>query len=361
MRVDFVYGEDEFLVGRKASQLLQEFLDEHSQFQPEILDGSFSSVAESRDFLVQFSESIHTLPLFGADKIIWIKSLSFLADAPSENQQKWVDEFFLMISEAKAVGIPLILSASPVDRRLKNFKFLVKNSDVYEISGNPETLAQCMVEDEVKRLGLRFPEPLRATFLEKVGLDTRSISNEIEKIDLYLGNAREVTLDLISNLACEGPEENFFETVEAFYSGNRRLLAESLRRYFALYSDGRPLITALQNRNRLLLQLSLLQRLGVWQVGLSGFYKKVPFQEFREKMEPHFRDFQEKTTCNIFSQNPWYLQRLHPILERFSFESLLKIQQSWGRLFSKFVANYDQQSVLLEEYLQKMQALAQPA
>ena len=80
--------------------------------------------------------------------------------------------------------------------------------------------------------------------------------------------------DLTPNFA----EGDFFEAADAFGCGNLPRTLVALRRHFFAGGDARPVITALQNRNRLLIQLRVLLDSGevrVGQRGLAGVAKKT--------------------------------------------------------------------------------------
>ena len=51
---------------------------------------------------------------------------------------------------------------------------------------------------------------------------------------------------------------DFFETADAFFSGNLQWTLAALRRHFFAGGDARPVLAALQNRNRILIQLRAL-------------------------------------------------------------------------------------------------------
>jgi DNA polymerase-3 subunit delta len=46
------------------------------------------------------------------------------------------------------------------------------------------------------------------------------------------------------------------------------------------------------------------------------------------KYQDHFSDPSEKTTLNLFSQNPWFLGRLLPLVQKFSTRRLIDLQSN---------------------------------
>ena len=67
-------------------------------------------------------------------------------------------------------------------------------------------------------------------------------------------------------------EGDFFEAAEAFFSGDLKWTLAALHRHFFSGGDARPVIAALQNRNRILLQVRALVDAGAVQADLGDAY-----------------------------------------------------------------------------------------
>jgi hypothetical protein len=80
---------------------------------------------------------------------------------------------------------------------------------------------------------------------------------------------------------------------------------ESLDRYFFNQTSCRPLISALQNRLRLLIQIRSLADSGDVKLTATGIAKA----QFEVAVARHSATFGSaaKSSANVFSQNPWYL------------------------------------------------------
>jgi len=63
---------------------------------------------------------------------------------------------------------------------------------------------------------------------------------------------------------------DFFETADAFFSGDLQWALAALKRHFFAGGDARPVLAALQNRNRILIQVRALSDAGDARVGPRG-------------------------------------------------------------------------------------------
>ena len=74
----------------------------------------------------------------------------------------------------------------------------------------------------------------------------------------------------VAELTPNVAEGDFFEAAEAFFSGDLKWTLAALHRHFFAGGDARPVIAALQNRNRILLQVRALLDGGDARLGPRG-------------------------------------------------------------------------------------------
>ena len=86
---------------------------------------------------------------------------------------------------------------------------------------------------------------------------------ETRKLVTYLGPSGEtISPSLVGEMVPSLGDSDFFEAAEAFYSLDLEWLLAAIHRHFFAGHDARPLISSLQNRNRLLIQLKVLMMKG---------------------------------------------------------------------------------------------------
>ena len=131
-------------------------------------------------------------------------------------------------------------------------------------------------------------------------------------------------------------EGDFFEASEAFFSGDLEWALDAVDRYFFQGKDARPLLSTLQNRNRLLIQLRVLIDGG--ELGMNDRLSKSTLEGLSRKYAHHFGDEDEKSTLNLFSQNPWFLGRLLSLVSKFSARRLIDLQSFLIQAFEDVLA-----------------------
>jgi len=144
--------------------------------------------------------------------------------------------------------------------------------------------------------------------MAKIGPNTRLLVEEVRKLATYAGEGAAIEEAHVEELTPNVAEGDFFETAEAFFSGDLQWTLGALHRHFYAGGDARPILSALQNRNRILIQVRALidsgdARLG--QRGLDGL------QRATGTYGPRFgAALGEKSSFNVFSQNAWYVGKL---------------------------------------------------
>jgi DNA polymerase III delta subunit len=308
MAICFVYGDDAFLVGREIESRVHAAVGDSV----EALDGG----APPKSLCGFLRTALGTLSLFGPQGI-WIKSPAFVQKAPAEQDESFVADLLDILEGAHGSDVPIFISSCTVDRRLKAFKKLVKWSDAHEVLGDGEAF----LDGEIKRRRLNFPGPLRRKFLQKTGGDLQFIDGELEKLQLHGDPDQPVAECDIDDLVCTGPEDRFFEPIDAFFSRNWHRLRDVMA---GGEWESRALIAAFQSRVRLLIQLKA--------ANLRNFSKQV-LDRWVQRMKIQPLPFSGKQSPCVFFQNPYYLSRLHDAVDAFSLPDLAYVQRRFTQLF----------------------------
>ena len=167
---------------------------------------------------------------------------------------------------------------------------------------------------------------------------------EAKKLALYAGDGGVVTMEAVNTLVPPFGEGDFFEAVDAFYSLDLEEALGAVKRHFFVGNDIRPLLTSLQNRARLLLQLRVLYDAGCFKRGLN----KATLDEASATFG---RDFEggEKSSSNVFSQNPYYLIRLLDTAKKLKTKRLIDFQMEFVRTFEESISRPTEQEMVMRE------------
>ena len=109
-----------------------------------------------------------------------------------------------------------------------------------------------------------------------------------------------------------------------------------------------PVISALQNRNRILLQIRALLDSGEIKLGPRGI-DKAGFDRASATHGPHFVGATEKSSFNLFTQNPWYLGKLASTAKLPTLKRLIDNQQELIVAFEEIIRRPDEPEEVLRE------------
>jgi DNA polymerase III subunit delta len=349
----FICGPDDFLVGRLGKQrfdaLAAEVTDEFSR---EVLNGFAANVGEVETAINRFRESVQTISMFGGRRVVWLKDVNFLADSVTgraESTLKLVEDLQQILESLHPDDTAVLITAAPVDRRRSFPKWCEKNADFALAGGDGDSASEALagvVLAEAKEIGATFAPGAVELLLAKIGANTRLLVEETRKLATYAGEGAAIEEADVAELTPNVAEGDFFEAAEAFFSGDLKWTLAALHRHFFGGGDARPVISALQNRNRILLQVRALLDSGEARLGPRGL------DGIQRAAADHARKFTgatEKSSFNLFTQNPWYLGKLAGNAKLPSLRRLIDNQQELIVAFEEIIRRPDEQEEVLRE------------
>lgn len=349
----FICGADDFLVGRQGQDRWESMTrDITDEFGREVIDGRAGTVAEVEEAVARFASAVQTVSMFGDRKAVWFRGISFMADnqtGKTEGAKVQVERLQKILESIDPTGVSVLLTACPIDRRRNTFKWLQKASEFtfIEDSKDGEGVLQAM-EDEARKLGISFAPGAAQTLLARIQGNPRLALEEVRKLAAYLGKPgatvhEEDVLLLVPTFG----EGDMFETVEAFFSLDLPWTLDAIHRHFFCGHDVRPLLTSLQNRNRLMIQLSALQEGGILA---SGGVNAGNLKRAAEAFGHHFgAGSGEKSNLNVLTQHPFYLSRLAAPLPRLKLRLLLRFQTEFIRAFIEVMERPQEEEGVVRE------------
>jgi len=390
----FICGADDFLVGRvgreRHEKLVAEIPDEFSR---EVISGFANNVGEVEAAVNRFRDSVQTVSMFGGRRLVWLKDVNFLADTVTgraESTLAAVADLQAILAAVNPEEVAVLVTAAPVDRRRSFPKWCEKQADFQLVGGDGESGAEALagvVLAEARSLGVAFAPGALELLLAKVGANPRLLLEEVRKLATYVGGpggggagagdaaggvpragagvagdrgAGETAASIglggggagaarieeahVAELTPNVAEGDFFEAAEAFFKGDLPWTLEALHRHFFAGGDARPILAALQNRNRILLQVRALVDSGDVRVGprgLDGLAKAAATHG------PRFVGVTEKSSFNLFTQNAWYVGKLAGESRLPSLRRLIDNQQEFIVAFEDIIRRpHDQEEVL---------------
>lgn len=206
-------GSDEARVKEAALQLVRKLTPpDAGDFGNDIIEGNADNADHAGRICADVIQALQTLPFFGGGKVVWLKGASFLGDSVTGRANASVEGFdniLAVIEAGLGPDVKFVLSASAIDKRRSSWKKLSKLAQI-EVFDRPDTskagweqavLAQA--EKKARELGLTFESGALELLVQMAGDDTRQLENELEKIDVYLGERRRAGLTTVRHLVSQ--------------------------------------------------------------------------------------------------------------------------------------------------------------
>ena len=208
--VHVIIGTDEARVKEGALKLVQRLTPaDAGDFANDIIDGTADNAEMAGQICGNVIQALQTLPFFGGAKVVWLKNANFLADTVTGRAQASVTGFENILDVLEAgVGddVKFVLSATSIDKRRSAYKRLGKLANI-EVFDKPDTskagweeAVMMQASKWARERGLTFESGALELLVQMAGDDTRQLENELEKIDLYLGERRRAGINTVRGL-----------------------------------------------------------------------------------------------------------------------------------------------------------------
>ena len=367
--VALVWGEDDFSVKQRARQVFDQWAAAGKGADAEIIDAGASNSGEALKALARLREALQTLPFFGSEKVIWFKDCSFLGDDRTATAQAVTESLAGLAQELlrfRWQGVHLLISAGKVDKRRTFYKALEK-------LGTPEAFVALSVDDRnwtatveaaarrlLKGRQKEISEEALALLATCTGPNLQQVQNEAEKLALYVGERREVTVADVRVVAARTKQARSFALADAL--GDRdlpRLLRCLDEELWSLKLNRQKseigLLYGLISKVRVLLLLQ--------EMVTAGWIKPEPdFDRFKLQLErvpaerlPKDRRF------NPLAMNPYVLFKTLPQAGNYSREELVRAMERLLECNQQLVGSSLDEALVLQQTLVEIVGRGQSA
>lgn len=378
-----VAGDDDFLVDRAARACFEQLGADVVADSREIVDGAATKAAEVESVMANFLSATRTFSLFSEKKIVWLRGVNWFADGvirtksadasgdgdvpaakgkgkAKKSQKKdlledAVDKIAEEFASSDPATLAVVVSVVHPDKRKGSVKKLLKIGRLVPVfsSGNAED-AVAFVESEARSRGVSIDDDAARLLVGKVNASMRMACTEIEKLSCFVGDGGAIDSATVLRLVPVFGEGDFFEPVEYFFAADLAGTLESLHRFFFNNPSARPLLSAMQNRNRLLIQLRALIDSGAAVQNSRGGISRSAIESAGTRYGAKFSGCEgRKSSLNLFSQNAWYVgEKLAGATLRnkaVTLKRLIDWQLNFVRAFESLIARPYQDEAVMRE------------
>lgn len=223
--VYFFCGNDEYLVGLNARKKVDELCpDAEKALSLEAVSGDVGKIDDAISAIDQCLAAFRTVGLFGGRKVVWFRDITFMSNAvimKNEQVKRLLGELAKDLKAGLTADQFLVMSASGIDKRTAFYKTINEVAQVAEYA-IPERdyearpLALQRAATLFKRESCSIDTDALDAFIDKTGFETRQIMNEVEKMVLFKGDDKTISMadvQLITSAAGEAIAWDFTDAV----------------------------------------------------------------------------------------------------------------------------------------------------
>ena len=223
-----IYGTDEFPVENRARVIVDQLCPPENQaFGLEVLDGTVEKAEEAIRVVNQCIEALRTVGFLGAGKTVWLKNATFFAQnqlGKAEGTKAAVARLVELLKAGLGEGQCLVVTTAKMPKTSAFYKLCAKNGvvelfDVEERAQKQDVQARERAEQLFAAAGLHIASAPLNSFVERVGMNSRQMAQEVEKLSLYLGEDGTVTDEAVELLVAASRESMAWDLTNA--AGNR--------------------------------------------------------------------------------------------------------------------------------------------
>ncbi len=330
-----VWGEDDFSVGRRAREAFDQWSAAPGGVDTEIIPAGAANSGEALKAIARLREALQTLPFFGSVKVVWFKGCTFLGDDRTATSQAVTEALAELAPELQRFqwnDVRLLLSAGKVDKRRVFYKALEKvgsveafpalSADDRNWTAVVEGAARRALKARQKEIGAEA-SALLAAF---TGPNLEQVQSEAEKLALFTGERREVTVEDVEAVATRGKQVRAFALADALADRDLPRLLRCLdEELWALRTDRRKsaigLLYGLISKVRVLLLLKEMLAQG-WLRPESDFDRfKLQLGRVPADQLPQDRRF------NPLAMNPYVLFKALPQARHYTSAELVRAME----------------------------------
>ncbi|MBN2161582.1 MAG: hypothetical protein JXR25_06095 [Pontiellaceae bacterium] len=287
----FYCGNDEYLVSTNARGRVDKLCPAAEQgLALEIISGDAGKIDDAAAAVDQCLAAFRTVGLFGGKKVVWFRDVSFLANAVLMKNERVKRLLGELTSDLKAGLAPdqfLVISASGIDKRTAFYKAVKEVCEIEEYS-MPERdyearpVAVQRAAALFRREGYTIDSAAVDAFVEKTGFETRQIMNEVEKMVLFKGEDKTITVADVQIITSASGEAIAWDFTDAVAEGR---LGDAIRIF-------RQLLFQKQTSVGLIIQLeSLFQNLLRFREYIDAGWLRLNGNKIQWSSDPELDDY----------------------------------------------------------------------
>ncbi|TYR82350.1 DNA polymerase III subunit delta [Priestia megaterium] len=294
--VYLLHGVNSFIMTKARDKIIGNVLsEEEKEFNLSVYDLEETAID-------QVIEDAETLPFLGEKRVVVAKNALFLtAEKIKAKVEHDLAKLQQYIEQPTSFSVLIIMAPyEKLDERKKITKLLKKQATYIEANEFNEQDIKQWISSLLVKEEIEMDEEAKNLLVQLVGLNVTLVTNEVEKMMLYVGPKGVITRETVLQLVAKTLEQNVFTLIEAVIQRN---VSQALNIYQDLLRNNEEpikILSLLASQFRLLYHAKQLFNQGYGQQQIAQTLKVHPF---RVKIAlQQSRGFEEKKLTIILKE-----------------------------------------------------------
>ncbi len=271
----WIFGKERFLVERALGLLKERLLE------PATRDFNYDLYHAKEAVPQAILAAARTLPMMARRRLVVVRDADSLDARQLESFAPYL-----------ATPVPetcLVLLSDKLDQRTKFSAAFKRAGVLIKLDPLPDRQLPGFVRSEGAARGLRFGAGAAESIAEEVGADLGQIVDALERLDLYVGERKEIRCEDIEAVVATTRQRSVFELADAIGAGDA---ARALSTLGSLLGGGEAPLKLLAMIGRTVRQLIVVRELTEQRVGRAALAERLALPPFVvEKLEAQARRF----------------------------------------------------------------------
>jgi len=281
-----VHGNDEFLVDQTARKILGERCPQaEADGALSTVRGDVGTVDEARAAIKETLSAVKSLSMFSAQNVTWLREVTFLSGPVFKSEEVKASVEHLQNAMASGLGAEQFFLMTVTGKLAKNSRFykaVAKSAEILEFSKadkpwEVEKEAMGILREALEGRGISAPSSVLAAMSARIGGDRRLMAQEVEKMDLYLGDRRTVERGDVELMVGAHQESQIFELSDCIGSRDMPRAMDLLSRLETQGASPIGVMATLHNALREMGYLRALLGEGAARLEENGRFGKLVF------------------------------------------------------------------------------------
>ncbi|MCE5097506.1 DNA polymerase III subunit delta [Staphylococcus devriesei] len=253
-----VYGEVPELVEKKSNELVNDFLEEGKD------DFNFIKFNLYETNISSIIEEALTLPFISEKKAIVVKnSFMFTGEKVSKEITPNTDQVIEFLEKYDGNNLLIFeIYQSKLDERKKLTKTLKNTSKLYKVEQMSEQEMKSWTQNKLHENYKDIKQDALNLFIELTGINFNVISQELDKIILFLGDRTTINKNDVSLIINRSLEQNVFLLTEYIQKGDKNKAIQLVKDLIIMKEEPIKLLALITSNYRLYYQCKILSRKG---------------------------------------------------------------------------------------------------